>query len=334
MSDKKKDTKKQTKDIKKTTVKKTTVKKTKDPKTVVKQTNKQVVNIKINTNDIKKKSPEKQKPKKPVDNKPINENWSLDQKKRFSSKNRPNNNPVISSNASVLLNEIMAKNGSDSLYNKQTLEAKDKYKSRLTESSQIVADNMMEEMKNIVFDTHLQNEFAPEIKKNQLKGRKPKPGLTLEESILKHDDGTDPEYTKIIQRQIFQADKFEIENAKNLEIFKKQKEKKAKEAVAAELLKTPKATAPEMIDFGTHGKVQKLGISPMKPPLFANPVNYPISNISMNDLYEKGGGAPAGIVKNTNQCSVCKKNNDNSDRAYGHNKATCSYYKEGGKFKG
>ena len=255
----KKQIKKVVKETKKTTLKKKDVK----TDTVIKQSNKQVVNIKINTNDIKQKTPEKKKPtKKPVDNKPINENWSLEQKKRFSSKNRPNNAPEINSNASILLNEIMARNGKNSLYEKQSLEAKDKYKSRLTETTNDL--NNTEDKINSSYEAKLLYDLPP----------------------------------------------------------------------ITPIKKTPKATAPEMIDFGAKlGKIEKLGISPMKPPLFANPVNYPISNINFDDLYEKRA-VQGGIVKNTNHCSVCKKNNDFSDRAYGHYKTTCPYYKEGGKFQG
>ena len=255
----KKQIKKVVKETKKTTLKKKDVK----TDTVIKQNNKQIVNIKINTNDIKQKTPEKKKPtKKPVDNKPINENWSLEQKKRFSSKNRPNNAPEINSNASILLNEIMARNGKNSLHEKQSLEAKDKYKSRLTETTNDL--NNTEDKINSSYEAKLLYDLPP----------------------------------------------------------------------ITPIKKTPKPTAPEMIDFGTKlGKIEKLGISPMKPPLFANPVNYPISNISFDDLYEKRA-VQAGIVKNTHHCSVCKKNNDFSDRAYGHYKPTCPYYKEGGKFQG
>ena len=75
------------------------------------------------------------KPVKKNKDKPVNINWSLEQKQRFSNKNRPSNVSSLFSNASILLNEILAKNGGNCLYNNQTIDSKENFDKRLNEAT-------------------------------------------------------------------------------------------------------------------------------------------------------------------------------------------------------
>jgi hypothetical protein len=292
-------------DTKKKVVKKKTVKKI-EPKQMIKQTNKQIVNVNINTDTILKKKKSSvvvkknndKKVKKNNDNKAINVNWTLQQKKRFSSLNTPNNTPLLNSNASILLNEIIAKNNGNSLYNNQTIESKENYNKRLNESTIIQKDDILDP----VVDEKNKEENVKIINRNI----KPMETINLTSDMMKETLKKVEKAKKIVKKRELNERLNKIDKLAPLPsapIFNNSLKR---------IFTKPKIPIGDPFDFGPTAILSK-------------------KSDNFDDVVIPG----RGIVKTIRpvHCSVCKKNGDNSERSFSHNKTMCSFYPGGGKFK-
>lgn len=292
-------------DTKKKVVKKKTVKKI-EPKPMMKQTNKQIVNVNINTDSIVKKKKSSvvvkknndKKVKKNNDNKAINVNWSVQQKKRFSSLNTPNNTPLLNSNASILLNEIIAKNNGNSLYNNQTIDSKENYNKRLNESTMIQEDDIPDP---VVDETKVKDENVKIINRNIA----PMETINLTSDMMKETLKKVEKAKKIVKKRELNERLNKIDKLVPLPsapIFNNSLKR---------IFTKPKIPVADPFDFGPTAILSK-------------------KSDNFDDVVIPG----RGIVKTIRpvHCSVCKKNGDNSERAFSHNKTMCSFYPGGGKF--